>query len=320
MDGDPKTAWRVGAFSPVEGEKLDVDLAAPVTTDHLTLLQPITGPRNRWMTRVRLRFDGTDTMDVDLGDSSRESPGQRIDFGTRTFHSLEIEVLGDNFGTLPDYKGLTSVGIAELAIGDQPPRVDEVVRLPTDLLTAAGDRSADHRLTVLLSRQRADQHEPIRTEPELSISRTFSLPTARTFTVSGHGAGVGHRPRRRRRRRPRGRRRRRRPRQRPPPRGSVDARRRRHRRRPDDGVADAPHRRHRPVADRHGAAAGHDRPPRPHRVRRRPALGAQRALRRRRRGRPGEGGGATDRRRHDAPRTRPSRYGCRYRRPSPPAG
>jgi hypothetical protein len=185
MDGDPKTAWRVGSFSPVEGEKLDVDLAAPVTTDHLRLLQPITGPRNRWMTRVRLRFDGDQTMDVDLGDSSRQQPGQRIDFGTRTFQSLEIEVLADNVGTLPDYKGLTSVGIAELTIGDQPPHVDEVVRLPTDLLTAAGDRSADHRLTVLLSRQRADQHEPIRTEPELSISRTFSLPTPRTFSVSG---------------------------------------------------------------------------------------------------------------------------------------
>ncbi|HKA04647.1 MAG TPA: discoidin domain-containing protein, partial [Acidimicrobiales bacterium] len=169
----------------VEGERLDVTLEAPVTTDHITLLQPITGPRNRWMTKVRLRFDGNQTLDVDLDDTSRQEPGQRIDIGTRTFSRLEIEVRGDNLGSLPDYKGLTSVGVAELTIGDQPPHVDEVVRLPTDLLTAAGARPADHRLTVLLSRQRADQHEPIRTEPELTISRTFTLPTARTFSMSG---------------------------------------------------------------------------------------------------------------------------------------
>jgi hypothetical protein len=75
--------------------------------------------------------------------------------------------------------------VADLQVGDPSPHVDEVVRLPRDLLAGAGARSADHRLTVLLTRQRADQHEPIRSDPELSISRTFSLPTARTFTVSG---------------------------------------------------------------------------------------------------------------------------------------
>ena len=185
MDGDPQTAWRVGAFSPVEGQKLVVKLAAPVTTDHLTLLQPITGPRNRWMTKVRLRFDGDQTLDVNLDDTSRVAPGQRIDIGPRTFSQLEVEVRGDNFGRLPDYNGLTSVGVAELTIGDQAPHVDEVVRLPTDLLDRAGARSADHRLTVLLSRQRADQHDPIRTEPELAMARTFTLPTARSFSLSG---------------------------------------------------------------------------------------------------------------------------------------
>src|SRR5262249_53897184 len=83
LDGDPKPAWRVGAFSPVEGEKLRVQLQTPVTTDHITLLQPITGPRNRWMTKVRLTFDGKDSQDVTLDDSSRAAPGQRIDIGNR---------------------------------------------------------------------------------------------------------------------------------------------------------------------------------------------------------------------------------------------
>ena len=46
------------------------------------------------------------------------------------------EVTGDNYGTLPGYNGLSAVGVADLQIGDQPPRVDEVVRLPEDLLAA----------------------------------------------------------------------------------------------------------------------------------------------------------------------------------------
>jgi hypothetical protein len=194
LDGDPKTAWRGGAFSNVEGERLVVKLAGPVTTDHVTLLQPITGPRNRWMTKVRFRFDGHDTLDVNLDDTSRVEPGQRIDIGPRTFTKLELEVRGDNFGALPDYKGLTSVGVAELAVGDRPPHVDEVVRLPTDLLGGAGAASADHRLTVLLSRQRADQHDSIRTEPELAMARTFTLPTARSFSVAGSARVSGVAP------------------------------------------------------------------------------------------------------------------------------
>ncbi len=185
LDGDPLTAWRVGALAPVEGERLVVTLEQPVTTDHLTLLQPITRSNNRWMTRVRLRFDGDQTLDVDLDDTSRVQPGQRIDIGSRTFRTLEIEVAGDNYGKLPGYNGLTSVGIADLQIGDRGPRVDEVVRLPEDLLARAGAESADHRLTLLLTRQRADQHESTRSDPEVSIARTFTLPAARAFAVTG---------------------------------------------------------------------------------------------------------------------------------------
>ena len=42
MDGDPRTAWKVGAFSEVEGEYLRITTDEPVTTDHVGLLQPIT--------------------------------------------------------------------------------------------------------------------------------------------------------------------------------------------------------------------------------------------------------------------------------------
>ena len=132
LDGDPQTAWRVGAFSPVEGERLVVRLAAPVTADHLTLLQPITGPRNRWITKARLTFDGTSSQDVTLGEDSRAAPGQVVDIRSdgapRTFETLELEITGDTYGKLPGYKGLTSVGLAELGIPGVT--ATEVVRVP----------------------------------------------------------------------------------------------------------------------------------------------------------------------------------------------
>ena len=53
LDGDPTTAWRVDAFDDPRGERLRIELRHPVTTDHVTLLQPLTGPRNRFITRGR---------------------------------------------------------------------------------------------------------------------------------------------------------------------------------------------------------------------------------------------------------------------------
>ena len=179
------TAWRDGALTPVEGERLVVTLDQPVTTDHLTLLQPTTGPRNRWMTKVRLRFDGGDTLDVDLDDSSRAAPGQRIDIGPRTFHTLELTVTGDNYGTLPGYNGLSAVGRRRAP--HRRPAVRRWTRscaCPRTCWRRPAPASADHRLTVLLTRQRADQHSSTRSDPELAMARTFTLPTARTFTVA----------------------------------------------------------------------------------------------------------------------------------------
>ena len=58
VDGNPDTAWTEGAFSPGTDESLQVKLVHPVTADHITLLQPQTGPRNRTVTDVTLTFDG----------------------------------------------------------------------------------------------------------------------------------------------------------------------------------------------------------------------------------------------------------------------
>lgn len=196
LDGDPQTAWRVGAFSPVEGERLVVRLAQPVTADHLTLLQPTTGPRNRWITEARLTFDGTERADVALGDASRTTPGQRVDISVdgrpRTFQTVELEITGDTFGKLPGYKGLTSVGLAELGIPGV--QAAEVVRVPTRLLreaAATGEASgqggglAGHRVTVVLTRLRSDPTNRGRSDEELRIDRAVDLPAPSTFELAG---------------------------------------------------------------------------------------------------------------------------------------
>ena len=187
LDGDPQTAWRVGAFSPVEGERLVVRLAAPVTADHLTLLQPVNGPRNRWITKARLTFDGTSSQDVTLGEDSRASPGQVVDIRSdgapRTFDTLELEITGDTYGKLPGYKGLTPVGLAELGIPGVT--ASEVVRMPTRLLAEAGTSLAKHRVTVVMTRLRSDPTNRGRSDEEVRLERALSLPAAGSFTLNG---------------------------------------------------------------------------------------------------------------------------------------
>jgi hypothetical protein len=184
VDGDPTTAWRAGAFSPVRGERLVVTLDRPVTTDEIVLQQPITGHVNRWITEVRLRFDDGEPVDVALDESSHRPPGQVIEFPERRFRELDIEIVDDTAGRrLFGYLGVSSTGFAEIRIGDL--RLDEVIRLPTDLLDAAGPDSVEHPLAVVLSRQRTAPTEITRTDEELAIVRAVNLPAARDFALSG---------------------------------------------------------------------------------------------------------------------------------------
>ncbi len=57
VDGNPYTMWQVGGFAPVNHEKLNLAFGKTQTTDHVRLVQPLTGVRNRWLTEVALHFD-----------------------------------------------------------------------------------------------------------------------------------------------------------------------------------------------------------------------------------------------------------------------
>jgi hypothetical protein len=187
LDGDDATAWRVGAFADVQGERLRVDLEQPLVASTVTIVQPLTGPRNRVITKARLRFDGDrkHAIDVDLGPESLTAAGQTVSFERRRFKTLEVEVRATNAGRLPKYDGQSGVGIAELRIGDTDLVIDEVLRLPTTLLERAGDRAAAHPLAVVLTRQRSNPADPARADEEPTIKRTFALPAARPFTIHG---------------------------------------------------------------------------------------------------------------------------------------
>jgi hypothetical protein len=183
LDGDPLTAWRVSAFDKAVGERLVVGLRHPVTTDHVTVTQPISGPRNRWITRARLTFDGDagTAVDVDLTDTSRAIGGQRIDLpgGARTFSAVTVTVLADNFGSRASYIGLSGVGIAELAIDGVSMR--EAIRVPTAPLRDVGTARP---LSIVLTRARTAPIPP-RTDEELRLDRLVELGAARSFTLRG---------------------------------------------------------------------------------------------------------------------------------------
>ncbi|MBK9178112.1 MAG: DUF3367 domain-containing protein [Acidimicrobiales bacterium] len=183
LDGDVTTAWKVGAFDDVTGERLQIVLDQPVTTDRVALLQALGPLQNRWITEVRLRFDGGDPVSAALGPESRGEPGQVVTFPPRTFTTLDIEIRETDIGRRPRYDGVSGVGFAEVGIGDL--RLTEVVRPPTSLLDAAGASSIGHRLTYLLARQRSDPREPVRDDEERSLIRLLELPVGRSFHLTG---------------------------------------------------------------------------------------------------------------------------------------
>jgi arabinofuranan 3-O-arabinosyltransferase len=183
VDGNPSTAWMFGAHQAVSGVRLQINLVKPVTTDHITVSQvKITRPFKRRITSITLLFDGSHPVTVPLTAASLQAPGQNISFPSRSFSQLEVVVNGANGGADKRYDSLPQVGFSEISIpGVDPAR--ETLRLPTDVLSQAGESSLAHPLDILMARSRAI--EPPRTDPEPSMSRTFVLPTARTFSVTG---------------------------------------------------------------------------------------------------------------------------------------
>jgi hypothetical protein len=183
VDGNPHTSWKEGAFSPATGQSIQVKLVHPVTADHITLLQPQNGAKNRTVTNVTLSFDHGPPVTAALTRASDAPPGQVVRFPSRTFGSVTVTINATSAGVRNDYRSYSAVGFSEISIPGVAPAT-EVLRLPTDLLAATGARSLAHPLDILLNRIRA-QVTPPRSDPEASMARLFTLPTSRTFSIGG---------------------------------------------------------------------------------------------------------------------------------------
>jgi hypothetical protein len=188
LDGNTSTAWRAASLGNAIGQYIRLQLNSAITTDHVNLVQPLTGPRNRWITKVELIFDNHTNMSVALDASSRTAAGQTITFGQRHFSTLEIKVTGINDPRRTLFAGADAVGFAEIRLRDEHAnhdvQVDEVIQMPQDLLDALGAQTSSHPLILVMTRD-AVRPVPPRTDPELSIARTFDLPTQRTFALTG---------------------------------------------------------------------------------------------------------------------------------------
>jgi len=76
----------------------------------------------------------------------------------------------------------SSVGFAEVGIPGIS--ANETIALPQDLLRAAGASSLQDRLSLVMTRLRSSGAPP-RSDTETALNRTFWLPTARTFSLTG---------------------------------------------------------------------------------------------------------------------------------------
>lgn len=183
LDGDPLTAWRVAAFDDATGEFLRVTSDEPITTDRLGILLT-QGQKSRWLTRVKLVFDGSDELGVELTDAALFQPGQEVTFPERTFRTLDVVIEDTNIGDRATYRGVSDVGIAELTIPGVEPVV-ETVRPPVDLLEVAGERSIDRGLRYVFARRAASHDEALGNPEEFSMRRWIDGPVARSFTPFG---------------------------------------------------------------------------------------------------------------------------------------
>jgi hypothetical protein len=182
FDDNTATAWSVAAFSNATGAWIQVRLKKPVTTDHINLSQVLGSTVNRWITRIKLSFDGKHTVVRALGATSRTAAGETILFPKTSFETLRITIEATTWSGRESMLAASGVGFSEIRIPKLS--IAETIKMPSDLLSTLGSASLSHRLTLVMSRDRVSPVPP-RSDPETAMSRQFWLPTKRSFSLSG---------------------------------------------------------------------------------------------------------------------------------------
>ena len=106
-----------------------------------------------------------------------------VTFPSRTFTRLRVTITEVHVAdpSVP-VTSRSSVGFAEVEIPGVT--ASEIISMPQDLLRAAGASSAADRLSLVMTRLRSSGTPPFY-DTETSLNRTFWLPTARTFSMTG---------------------------------------------------------------------------------------------------------------------------------------
>ena len=181
FDGNRETSWVVDGGSELTNQWVTMAFDAPITTDRIEIVQPRTQRTRRFLSRISVRFDGGPREFFDLGAASRRIGGQALTFETRTFERLEIRMEATSGGGGIYLGNLNPIGIAELRIRDTDRgrriRVEEVARVPVDLLDALGADSDGHPLAFAFARDL--------TMDGTNLWRRFEVPSTRSFGLSG---------------------------------------------------------------------------------------------------------------------------------------
>jgi len=181
IDSFPETAWTVGAFNKVIGEELYLFFDEPIAIEKIRFAQVSGIGQNRWITKVKVHFDD-DSFEIDLDQVSRSDPGQIVEFDSHFSSAVRIEILETDVGKLDYYAGVTGVGFSTIQVNDIFP--EETIQMPTDIVDILGE-DIGSEFVVLASRERSDPLDPIRSDPEEMLARSFKIPWERDFHLNG---------------------------------------------------------------------------------------------------------------------------------------
>ncbi len=183
FDGNYNTSWTTSPFENPIGAWIQVKLLSPVNTNKITLTQALNISQSIWISKasvtLKLNNKVVRTMTVDLGQESRQQPGQTFKFPSTRFNSMRIEILQtyspSGFTVLP-------VGFSKININNIISK--EIIRPPTDLISNLGNATSNYRLVYIFGRSMVGSLAP-RSSPEVNISRYLDTPTKRTFQIAG---------------------------------------------------------------------------------------------------------------------------------------
>ena len=181
FDGDVRTQWRVGGVDP-SGTAITIRPSHRVTADHISLVQPLGLPRDRWINRARVIVNDRAPIDVDLGPGSLTVVGQRVAFPRTVVRKLTVQILALHQSPF-DPTFANAVGFAEIRLENV--RVTETVRLPVDMAARVNRHAAGHSFAVVLTRLRQETGTDDRQDEELTLDRRVVLPDTRTYGITG---------------------------------------------------------------------------------------------------------------------------------------